>query len=280
MRYTKLSITLNSTDKPPYFMGSQLRGAFGYALKKVVCVNPSFDCNGCFATQRCSFYEIYEDKNIFRKYRFDFDLSQKIYKFNFYLFETACEELPYVISAFYKLFNNIGLGVERKIYNKLDLYINNSKYIDELPSNYIKEFISNSYSPHIIIKFITPLRIKSKNRYLKTTPSLESIILSILNRSSSLKGDNSYQKFTHKIKYTQISSSLKYKSIQRYSSRQKAKINLDGLVGYIEYKDLDKISYDILKLGELIGVGKQVVFGNGKIEVLEIIETKENKCKV
>ena len=36
MKYTKLTIKIKSNDKPPYFIGSQLRGAFGYALKKVV----------------------------------------------------------------------------------------------------------------------------------------------------------------------------------------------------------------------------------------------------
>ena len=44
MNYTKLTIKINSSDKPPYFVGSQLRGAFGYALKRVVCINPKYDC--------------------------------------------------------------------------------------------------------------------------------------------------------------------------------------------------------------------------------------------
>ena len=36
MTYTKLTIKINTQDKPPYFIGSQIRGAFGYALKKIV----------------------------------------------------------------------------------------------------------------------------------------------------------------------------------------------------------------------------------------------------
>ena len=35
MKYTKISIIIKSEQKPPYFIGSQLRGALGYALKKV-----------------------------------------------------------------------------------------------------------------------------------------------------------------------------------------------------------------------------------------------------
>ena len=36
MKYTKLTVKINSKDKPLYFIGSQLRGAFGYALKNIL----------------------------------------------------------------------------------------------------------------------------------------------------------------------------------------------------------------------------------------------------
>ena len=36
MTYTKLSVIIKTTEKPPYFIGSQIRGAFGYALKNIV----------------------------------------------------------------------------------------------------------------------------------------------------------------------------------------------------------------------------------------------------
>jgi hypothetical protein len=65
MKYTKLTIKINSTNKPPYFVGSQLRGAFGYALKKVTCINPTFKCEGCFATTNCLYYDFYEKKMFF-----------------------------------------------------------------------------------------------------------------------------------------------------------------------------------------------------------------------
>ena len=44
-----------------------------------------------------------------------------------------------------------------------------------------------------------------------------------------------------------------------------------GVLGKIEYVDLDVMSFKLLKLGEIIGVGKQTVFGLGKIEVKELI---------
>ena len=44
-------------------------------------------------------------------------------------------------------------------------------------------------------------------------------------------------------------------------------MNMDGLIGDIELKNIDEKSYKLLKLGEIIGVGKQVTFGFGCIEV-------------
>ncbi|AFI06627.1 CRISPR system precrRNA processing endoribonuclease RAMP protein Cas6, partial [Helicobacter cetorum] len=38
-------------------------------------------------------------------------------------------------------------------------------------------------------------------------------------------------------------------------------------MGSVKIKGLNKESFEVLKLGELIGVGKSCVFGLGKIEV-------------
>lgn len=35
MRYTKLTVIIKPNSKLPYFIGSQIRGAFGYGLKKL-----------------------------------------------------------------------------------------------------------------------------------------------------------------------------------------------------------------------------------------------------
>ena len=45
---------------------------------------------------------------------------------------------------------------------------------------------------------------------------------------------------------------------------------MDGIVGEIAIMDIDKRSYELLKLGEIIGVGKQTVMGLGEIEVVGV----------
>ena len=116
MKYTKLSIIIKTTQKPQYFIGSQIRGAFGYALKKVTCINPTYSCEGCFATSNCLYHQFYEEKNSYHKYRLDFELGKNYYDFSFYLFDDVCEKLPYIISALHMMLTQNGLGKEKVKY--------------------------------------------------------------------------------------------------------------------------------------------------------------------
>jgi len=45
---------------------------------------------------------------------------------------------------------------------------------------------------------------------------------------------------------------------------------MDGVLGEMAVLGLDEKSYRLLKIGEIIGVGKQTVFGLGKIKIEEI----------
>jgi len=44
-------------------------------------------------------------------------------------------------------------------------------------------------------------------------------------------------------------------------------MNMGGLMGEIEIEGINDKVFHVLKLGELIGAGKQTVFGLGKIKV-------------
>jgi len=278
MKYVKLSILTNEIT-PPYFIGSQIRGVFGYALKKIVCINPSFKCEECFAKENCLYYEFYEEKNRFHKYRLDFELGKSYYDFDFILFDSACEKLPYIISAFYKLFNEFGLGKDRKKIQNFDIFVNGKNIKDnnsniKIPKDYIKEFKTNSFSSKVLLKFITPLRIKKKNRFIKDDSiELKDILDSIFKRNLQLQ-DKEFKKFPFEIKGKITKKDLRLKKLTRFSNRQQTKMNLDGIVGEVEIDNLSKEEYNLLKLGELIGVGKQVVFGLGKIEVKDRDERK------
>ena len=270
MIFTKLSIIIK--DKPPYFIGSQLRGALGYALKKVTCINPSYKCDGCFATTNCLYHEFYEAKNVFHKYRFDIELGKEYYDFSFYLFDDAVQKLPYVVSAFHMMLSQNGLGYDRKTYKEFDMYINDENCIQNgqisLPKDFIKTFTIDKICTNITLQLITPLRIKKDNRFIRGEDiELKDIINSIYQRQMKILGYE-HKRFPYEIQGEIVKKELIYKELTRKSNRQKTTMNLGGIMGKIEIKDLSKECYGVLRLGELLGVGKQTVFGLGKIQIL------------
>jgi len=269
MRYAKVSILIH--DKPPYFIGSQLRGALGYALKKVTCINPSYQCEGCFATANCLYYDFYEAKNAFHKFRFDYELGREYYDFSLYLYEEACEKLPYIISALYQMLTQNGLGRDKKTYQNFELYINDQSALKNaqlsIPKETTQTFAIDKTHSHITLRLATPLRIKRDNRFVRDANiELKDIINSIYQRQMQLLG-REHKRFPYPIEGEIIAKDISYKELTRKSNRQKTTMNLGGIIGSLELKGLNEQSYNILKLGELISAGKSSVFGLGKIEI-------------
>ncbi|MCF6331489.1 MAG: CRISPR system precrRNA processing endoribonuclease RAMP protein Cas6 [Sulfurimonas sp.] len=274
MKYIKLSIIIKSATKPPYFIGSQLRGALGYALKKVTCINPSFECAKCFAKENCLYYEFYEQKNKQHKYRFDFNLGKDFYEFDFYLFEDVCMKLPYVVSAFHMMLTKNGLGKEKAIYKDFDMFINDKNCITggelKLPKDFINTLKIDNFCPDAKVELQTPLRIKKDNRFVRDDKiELKDIVNSIYQRQMQLL-DRGFKKFPYEIKGEVIKKELSYKELTRKSNRQKTTMNLGGIMGMLEIEGLNEETYNVLKLGELIACGKSTVFGLGKIKVEEL----------
>ena len=275
MKYLKLTFKAkNENFEYPFFIGSTLRGAFGYALKRVVCINPSYKCEGCFSKDECLYFDFYEKKNTFHKFRFDFLLNLKNLEFNLYLFDDIVDKLPYILMAVLKMLKENGLGKNRDKFEILEVKCNNKsifngenfnlKECDEKNIEFSKDFF-----PNIKLKFITPIRIKENNRFATKSIKLETILKSINYRFAELQNLES-NRLDFKPEYKTTLKNISFIDFQRYSNRQERKMNIGGIVGEIEYYNLDRESYQLLKIGEIIGVGKSTVFGLGKIEVEKI----------
>ncbi len=65
--------------------------------------------------------------------------------------------------------------------------------------------------------------------------------------------------------------SLKWYSLDRYSNRQKTHMKLSGFIGDISYENVPYEYLWIIKLGELIHIGKNTTFGHGKYSIVSII---------
>ena len=261
------AIDIKSGFVMPYeFTGSTLRGALGVALKKVVCINPSFECKECFAKENCVYYDFYESD--FAKFRLKIKLSPRLY-FKIILFEESIKEAPFIISAVYKSFKETGVTKKRIKINDFVILYNNQLVFDGEFKKFENKSLSfrvNDYKKDFTLKINTPIRIKENNRFVRDDIKLETILRSINHRISKIKNQE-IKKLDFKPEYEEIYKNLSFKDLTRYSNRQKTKMHLGGITGEIVYKNVDEKSYKLLKLGEIIGVGKQVTFGLGDIEV-------------
>jgi len=201
--------------------------------KQSVLINPTMQCEGCFAFENCLYAEWFEQKEGYHHYRLDIELGRSYYDFSLYLFEEATARLPYVISALNKMLTETGLGKER-----------------QKTRDYIKQ----------------------ENRFVRdpSTLKLPTLLNSIYQREKILLGEARSKPPRPFI--GEISDAIgRFKDLTRYSGRQKSHLKIGGLDTRFMITGIGAEEYRLLKLAELIGVGKQTVFGLGKIKVIDTI---------
>ena len=271
MKYHKIKVTIDTPLKPSYFTGSMLRGAMGYALKKVTCINPSYNCKGCFAQDSCLYYSFYEAQNSFHNYRFDIELGSGRFDFTLYLFDEACDSVAYVLSALEMMLTQNGLTKDNNRFENIDFTLNDKPIYKNkafIPFEIAPQiFTIESYSPDIRLSLLTPLRIKKHNKFLRSDVDIEDILRSVYQKEQEIEHNQKVFRLDYTPTYQTIEKDLYYKTLIRNSHRQKQKMNMDGVMGEIIIRGLDERSYRLLKLGEILGVGKQSVMGLGKVRV-------------
>jgi CRISPR/Cas system endoribonuclease Cas6 (RAMP superfamily) len=113
----------------------------------------------------------------------------------------------------------------------------------------------------------TPIRIKENKIYVKNRLKPETILRSIHHRYHKLQ-NIPITKIAYTPEYKIKDSLFSFVELRRYSNRQKKGMNFGGVMGYIDFEYIDEKSFYLLKVGELIGVGKQVTFGLGNIQII------------
>jgi len=124
------------------------------------------------------------------------------------------------------------------------------------------------------LDFLTITRIKFEENYVHHI-ELHMLIRSLLRRLSSLAyfhhGWELELDFTGLIERAAevrlVKDGTRWVDWERYSSRQDNKVNMGGLVGRVEYEGYLDEFLPLLRLGELVHVGKGAVFGMGKYKV-------------
>jgi CRISPR-associated endoribonuclease Cas6 len=289
----------------PEYKGSALRGVFGYALKRVVCVINKSRCDDCMLRFKCVYSAIMEtpipeDHPYQRKYknaphpyviippltrRRYFRPDDSIF-FDIVLIGRANEYLPYFIYAFTEM-GRIGVG---KMKGKFDVvsaeslnYNGTEKEIFNSDSNVLKTsdnkidysfFVNQDFAgDEITISFVTPVRIKEENRLASDMPfhllirrlAERALLLSHLHCGAELEDCEEFIRDAKSVET--VRNKLRWVDWERYSSRQQTKMKFGGLIGDITYKGDFQKYLPLLRLGEHIHVGKATTFGLGKYRI-------------
>ncbi len=266
-----IQFVVQADFSPPPFIGSMVRGALGRALKEVVCVNPSFECPGCFAKESCLYYDMYEAKKRFHDFRLDFALWPKSLEFGIRLWGEASGKYPYILSALHRMLSVKGLGTKRERVEDFRIWSEGMLVFDG--KNFVqrqlkpKNFQIDTFCPQVQLQFKTPVRIKKNGRFLRPENlGIEEVLISLARKKSFYEGERIYIEKFPKVE----AKELKMIDFERYSNRQKSKMKIGGVIGWMRLKELTPQTYELLKFGELVGVGKLGTFGLGSMRMKEM----------
>jgi len=300
LKYSEYDFHLQAVENIylPQYSGSALRGALGYALRKVSCSPMCKDPQNCIIGNRCPYYFAFVSQRNdvssgLRNYPHPFVLQPfnggvieqgKKFSFGLVLIGSARDILPYFIYAFIQM-GEWGIGRSRGKFRLLEVVDRKTQKIlfDDVNqalsgSGSILHPSSLPLSDSVTIEFITPLRLKSRGKYIYK-PSFQDIVRAILRRSSLLV--RGYCDEELKLPYKSlIEQAGKVKlayagtdrvEIERYSTRQRTKIPLIGFRGLLRYEgNILKFS-EILDAGAHIHIGGATAFGFGRFKIIQKI---------
>ncbi|MEA3465943.1 MAG: CRISPR system precrRNA processing endoribonuclease RAMP protein Cas6 [Thermodesulfobacteriota bacterium] len=298
-RYQLTSI-LKDQARLPVYKGSTFRGAFGSALKKVVCAVRKQQCDDCLLRSRCVYartFERFDDSNSYNQaakphpYIIEPPPEEKVdyavgdfFNFNLILLGEFNDYLPYYIYAFEQM-GQQGIGKringkrarfkllsvsqgEHEIYHHQQRQLQDNMQLENLQF----DPIAGCDPMTLQVECITPLRLKSNNRF-STAITFEILVRAMLRRISSIF--NCYGDGEPDVDYRGLvaaageivvcNDNLHWQDWKRYSNRQEKTMLMGGHIGTITFSGDIAPYLPLFALAQKLHIGKQTAFGLGKI---------------
>lgn len=284
----------------PEFKGSLLRGMLGSSLRKASCALSRGDCPTCLLASRCVYSLAFE---VPRGHgggptpphpyllepppaaQTDYVVGEELAA-GLTLFGEMTRNLPYFIYAFERMGED-GIGasrerglarfsLERVTCDGANVYDAGSKIMSALPEPHRLEVplaAPQGQVSRLTLQLRTPLRIKHRNSFARELP-FHLLVRAMLRRISSMTshfGDGEprldYSGLVRRAKdVAVIEDATSWKDWTRFSSRQKQSMQFGGLVGTVVYEGDFGEYLPLLEACTVLHVGKQSVFGLGRIE--------------
>jgi len=284
----------------PSYKGSTFRGAFGGALKKVVCAVREKDCTSCLLAGRCVYARVFETAAVptqparqaapphpyviepppDRQTRY---VAGDAFDFTLLLFGEFNDYLPYFVYAF-ETMGEEGLGRHRR--QGLGRYrlegvtgdgqaLYDAERRQLAPQRPTVLNVSAGVAGHgtLHLRLLTPLRLKFDNQLQARLP-FHLLIRAVLRRVSSLfaafadgEPQLDYRGLVARAQAVEVvASKLNWCDWQRYSNRQEQTMLMGGMNGEITYRGNIGEYLPLLELARELHLGKQSSFGLGQID--------------
>jgi len=291
---------LERPDHGLRYLGPTLRGAFGFALKRIVCVVPPGDCARCRLQRVCAYPTIFDglppdDPAVLARYtsvpqpfvlevappgRWWGEPDELVWGMR--LFGPAARYLPYLVEAFDRI-GTMGLGPRRVSYELLevrdrlggrDALWEQGRDTVAAPTLARAPDGAPDLGDTVRIRFETPVNIRRGGSFLREVDPVA--IVSAARRrlrllrafyASPARDEEREPGFVEADEFEVLHSDQRVWSISRYSGRQKRKAPLHGVVGELVARGPWQRVADVLAPVPLVHLGKHCSFGFGRVTV-------------
>lgn len=286
-----------------FYAGSMLRGAFGIALRKLVCTTRLDECKACMLRRHCAYTQIFETQpppaesfQNFSQISSPFVIEPpplggkelqpgETFSFAMVLIgDSAIRHLPLVIYAWQRALAH-GLGKGRAQAELLDVVFEPGQamakvvYVAEEDGELISHPMFSPEPPRtagtVMLKITTPLRIQQKGRVLSHDMTARDFLMALVRRHYLLHefyGANyqapDFRQLAAQAADIRAESRFRWCDWERYSNRQKQKMPFGGVLGEMTLSGELHPFLPLLAQGQWHHVGNKTTFGMGRYEML------------
>ena len=273
----------------PLYLGSALRGLLGHGLRHSVCVTRLKTCSGCALVDSCVYTELFEPTSRTAGWaRAPYVLSVPNTQGRHYswddvlIFEMSLllpheRQLPYLVQGF-KAGGRLGLGPNNTGFEVVDLAVLQTLGRGDWRSLYDGTELAGDATTvaiqvppcpeRVFLEWGTPWRLKRRGHFVGPGQFSTALLLeSLLYRFFELVGERPPKQLLEKARDTAMDADgkLEWQDWARYSSRQKTRMQVGGLMGSITLSGGDLASWwPLLWLGQWLHLGKFTSMGLGR----------------
>ncbi len=307
LTHLRLRLTLKARESAhlPDYKGSMLRGAFGHALRRAVCTRgPKQPCASCTLRHDCVYTRLFEplrdrEPPPFlggqpaspRPYLIEPRASPRSFRpgdtleLDLLLFGEIAKLQAYALQAVDRMAAS-GLGARRARFQLVQARYQDAR--GEWQTGYQRAIrrwpgkvaaVAPPPKPlpadRALLRFVTPTRLKVDGRLVGriTFPLLAGRLLRRILELAHFYGpepviDGDFGALLERAEEIRVRGSrLRWHDWQRYSNRQQSKMKLGGFVGEVTVEGDFAPFSQLLRMGEIVHLGKGVTFGLGKMTV-------------